>query len=55
MLVGQCGDGLQFDDYFVVAHKIGEIFLAEDSSVFQEQSGRDCWDLAMLKFNARHS
>ena len=54
MLVGQFGDGLQFDNYFVVAHKIGQIFLAQDSpSVLQGQSRlRDCWDSAMLKFNA---
>src|ERR1700680_384963 len=30
MLAGQFRDGLQFDDYFVVAHKIGKIFLAQD-------------------------
>ena len=55
MLVHQFGEGLQFNDYFVVADKIGEIFLVENSaSIFKGQSGlRDCWDVAILEFNAK--
>ena len=54
MLVREFGDGLQFDDYFLVADKIGEIFLIENSaSIFQRQSRlRDCRDAAVLEFNA---
>lgn len=55
MLVSKFGDGLEFDDYFVVADKIREIFLSENStSIFKGQSRlRDCWDAAMLEFNAQ--
>jgi hypothetical protein len=55
LLVSQFGDGLQFDDYFVVADKIREIFLVENSaSIFKGQSRlRNCWDAAMLEFNAQ--
>jgi hypothetical protein len=44
----------EFDDYFVVADKIGEIFLAQDSpSVLQGQSElRDCRNATMLEFNS---
>jgi hypothetical protein len=54
MLVSEFGDRLQFDDYFVVADKIREIFLAENStSVLQGQSRlRDRWNAGMLEFNA---
>src|SRR6266480_7347951 len=54
MLVSEFGDGLEFDDYFAVADKIGGIFLVENSvSILQRQSGlRDCWNTAMLEFNA---
>ena len=54
MLVSEFGEGLQFDNYLVVADKIGEIFLVENSpSVLQRQSRlRDCWNAAMVEFNA---
>lgn len=54
MLVSEFGDGFQFDDHCVVADKIGEIFLVENSpSVLQRQSRlRDCRNAAMLEFNA---
>ena len=57
MLVSEFGDGLQFDDYFVVADKIGEIFLAENSaSILKGQSRlRDCWNASgsgRIEFNA---
>ena len=55
MLVSEFGDGLQLDDDFLVANKIGKIFLVENfPSIFKGQSGlRDCWDAAMLEFNAQ--
>ena len=55
MLVSEFRDGLQFDDYLVVADKIGEIFLVENSpSVLQRQSRlRDCGYAAMLEFDAK--
>jgi hypothetical protein len=55
VLVHKFGEGLQFDEYFVVADKIGEISLVESSaSIFKGQSGlRDCWDAAILEFNAK--
>ena len=55
VLVHKFGEGLQFDEYFVVADKIGEIFLVESSaSIFKGQSGlRECWDAAILEFNAK--
>ena len=39
---------------FLVADKIGEIFLAENpAAIFQGQPWlRDCWNAAMLEFNA---
>ena len=54
MLVSQFGDGLELDDYFAVADKIGEIFLSENSaSIFKGQSRlRGCRDVAMLEFDA---
>ena len=54
MLVSEFGDGLQFDNYFVAANEIWEIFLSENSaSIFKGQSRlRDCWDAAILEFNA---
>src|SRR5262245_17392112 len=55
MLVSDFADGLEFNDYLVVADKVGEIFLVENStSIFQRQSGlRDCWNAAMFEFNAK--
>ena len=55
MLVSEFRDGLQFDDYLVVADKIGEIFLVENSpSVLQRQCRlRNCWNAAMVEFNAQ--
>ena len=55
MLVRESRESLQLDDYFVVADKIGEIFLVENSaSIFKGQSRlRNCWDAAILEFNAK--
>ena len=54
MLVSDFAGGLEFNDYLVVADKVGEIFLVENStSIFQRQSGlRDCGNPAMLEFNS---
>ena len=54
MLVIEFGNRLQLDDYFAVANKISEVFLAKDSaSILQGQCWlRDCWNAAILEFNA---
>ena len=54
MLVSEVGYGLQFGNDFIVADKIGEIFLDENSAaIFKGQPWlRDCWNAAMLEFNS---
>ena len=55
MLVSEFGESLQLDDDFVVADKIGKIFLVENSaSILTGQPRlRDCWDAAIVEFNAK--
>ena len=55
MLVREFGASLKLEDYFLVAHKIGETFLAENPpSVIQRQTRLgDCRNVAMAEFNAQ--
>jgi hypothetical protein len=55
MLVSEFGESLQLGDDFVVADKIGKIFLVENSaSILKGQPRlRDCWDAAIVEFNAK--
>ena len=54
MLVNELTDSLQFNDYFVVADIIREIFLREHSASILEGQTRlpDCWNAAMLELYA---
>ena len=53
MLIRQLADSLQLDNDFLVADKIGKVFLVEDStSILEGQSWQgDRWNMRMLEFN----
>jgi hypothetical protein len=55
MLVSELDDCLWFDDYFLVADEVGEIFLGENSAPILQRQPRlgDCWNAAMLEFNTK--